>query len=174
MTVDAWNIVLSSTTLVLVTGGGIWLKYVVGQQLKSKDSAIGALEAAIKTKDAQIDALKADSSPAIARAYADMRKHADQMTGDSQRLSEQLSALTQKQKEADKFVIVKQASSEAKGLLRATDILDEFLKPQLMKPEAVADDPIFQSFLHAYNRMLDETEDRVNVAKSGIRFITET
>jgi hypothetical protein len=66
MTVEGWNIVLSSVTLVLVTGGGIWLKYVVDQQLKSKDSAIGALEATIKAKDAQIDGLEADSSPAIA------------------------------------------------------------------------------------------------------------
>jgi hypothetical protein len=43
------------------------MKYVVDQQLKSKDSTIGALEATIKTKDAQTDALKADSSPAIAK-----------------------------------------------------------------------------------------------------------
>jgi hypothetical protein len=54
MTIEAWNILLSSVILVLTTAGGLWLKYVVDQQSKSKDTAIQALEGVVKFKDAHI------------------------------------------------------------------------------------------------------------------------
>ena len=50
MTVQTWNMVISAAILGLLTGGGVWLKYVVEQQLKAKDVAIHALEAASRTR----------------------------------------------------------------------------------------------------------------------------
>ena len=69
MTLAGWNLVLNIVVGVLVIAYGIWLKHVIDQQLKSKDTAIAALEAVIKVKEAQISALKDDTAPAIASAY---------------------------------------------------------------------------------------------------------
>jgi len=85
MTIEAWNIVLSAVILVLLTGGGLWLKYVVDQQLKSKDTAIQALESVIKIKDAHVASLQGDTAPAIVKAYADMRRHANDATEEALR-----------------------------------------------------------------------------------------
>jgi len=90
MTIQAWNIVLNAIVAVVLVAYGLWLRNIVTQQLKSKDTAIAALEAVIKIKDAEISALKSDTAPAITKAYAEMREHADKMTADVQRLSEQL------------------------------------------------------------------------------------
>jgi cell division protein FtsB len=67
MTIQAWNIVLNAVVAVLIIGYGIWLRNIVTQQLKSKDAAIGALDAVIKVKEAEISALKSDTAPAIAK-----------------------------------------------------------------------------------------------------------
>jgi hypothetical protein len=83
MTIQAWNIVLNAVVAVLIVGYGVWLRSIVKRQLD-------ALEAVIKIKDAEISALKADTAPAITKAYAEMREHADKMTADVLRLSEQL------------------------------------------------------------------------------------
>jgi hypothetical protein len=53
--------------------GGIWLKYVVDQQLKAKDTAIQALEAVVKSKEAEISVLSGNTAPAIAKDYAVMK-----------------------------------------------------------------------------------------------------
>jgi hypothetical protein len=98
MTIEAWNIVLNAVVAVVLVVYGVWLKNIVNQQLKSKDTAIGALEAVIKIKDAEISALKADTAPAITKAYADMREHANQMTAEVQGLSEQLTKVVEDQK----------------------------------------------------------------------------
>ena len=87
MTIEAWNILLSAAILALLTGGGLWLKYVVDQQLKFKDTAIEALEGVVKLKDAHIATLEDNTAPAIVEAYAKMRQHANIMTDESQKLS---------------------------------------------------------------------------------------
>jgi hypothetical protein len=79
MTIEAWNILLSAVILVLMTGGGLWLKYVVEQQLKTKDTTIEALKGVVELKNAHIASLEGNTAPAIVKAYADMREHADQI-----------------------------------------------------------------------------------------------
>src|SRR2546428_1784189 len=88
-----WSLLLQIVIGVLIVGYGIWLRYIISQQLKTKDTVIQALEAVIKTKDAQISRLQADSAPAIAEAYDKMRKHADHMTEQVQSTTEQLRGL---------------------------------------------------------------------------------
>ena len=47
MTIQAWTLLFSTITSGLVLVGGIWLKYVVNQQLSVKDTTIETLNAAI-------------------------------------------------------------------------------------------------------------------------------
>jgi hypothetical protein len=56
MTIQAWNIVLNAVVAIMVVAYGIWLKNIVTQQLQTKDTTIESLEAALKTKDAEIAA----------------------------------------------------------------------------------------------------------------------
>jgi hypothetical protein len=133
MTIEAWNIVLSVVILVLLTSGGIWLKYVVDQQLKSKDTAIQALEGVVKLKDAQIASLEGNTAPAIVKAYADMRQYADQTTEDYQNVLTRYGEVTSKLHFSTQLVPAQTALHEAHGLNRASDILhkhiDELLFP---------------------------------------------
>jgi|HubBroStandDraft_6_1064221.scaffolds.fasta_scaffold537110_1 uncharacterized protein YukE len=99
MTIQAWNIVLNAVVAVMVVAYGIWLKNIVTQQLNSKDTAIDALNAVIKVKDAEISALKSDTAPAIATAYKVMLEHADKMTAEVNRLSEQLRKAAEEQRQ---------------------------------------------------------------------------
>ena len=107
MTIQAWNIVLNAVVAVLIVGYGVWLRNIVKQQLQSKDTAIAALEAIIKIKDAEISALKSDTAPAITKAYAEMREHADRMTEDVQRLEQQITTMKEEQKRSIADVSVK-------------------------------------------------------------------
>jgi hypothetical protein len=94
MTIEAWNIILNAATLGLLIGGSIWLRYVVQQQLKTKDTTIEALKGVAEVKDAHILALSGNTAPAIAQAYDVMKTHAEDMTGKQLRLSEELKRLT--------------------------------------------------------------------------------
>ncbi len=99
MTIQAWNIILNAVVAVVLFAYGLWLRNIVTQQLKSKDTAIAALEAVIKIKDAEIAALKSDTAPSITKAYAEMREHADKMTADVLHLSEQLRKAAEEQRQ---------------------------------------------------------------------------
>ena len=90
-----WHLVLSSVVPVLAVPYGFWLKHVIGQQLKSKDAAIAALEAVIKSKEAEITRLQADAAPAITQAYGTMKKHAEDMTSTTHTLSTELAQTKQ-------------------------------------------------------------------------------
>ena len=89
-TFEICNIVLNAIVAVLVVGYGVWLRNVFKHQ-------IGAKDATIESKDAEISRLRTDTAPAIAAAYDAMRKHADQMTADvgllNQKLDEQTKVL---------------------------------------------------------------------------------
>jgi len=81
MPLESWNVLFSATTSGLVLVGGIWLRYVVNQQLKAKDTTIETLSAAIKLHEAEIASLKGDRAPALAAEHKIMKEFADQMAG---------------------------------------------------------------------------------------------
>ena len=114
MTIEAWNIVLNAVVAVVLVAYGLWLRNIVTQQLKNKDTTIDALDAVIKIKDAEISALKSDTAPAITKAYAEMREHANQMTAEVQYLSEQLSKAIEEQKEVQQqFATMKEEQEQS-------------------------------------------------------------
>lgn len=143
MTIEAWNIVLSAVILVLLTGGGLWLKYVVDQQLKSKDTAIQALESVIKIKDAHVASLEGNTAPAIVKAYADMRQHANDATGEAERLSAQLAEVKKQRKSGAKTHQVDMALVEAHILYLAFDIIRDHIGSVLFPDEGEKINPIF-------------------------------
>jgi hypothetical protein len=142
VTIEAWNLLFSAGIAALLLVGGVWLKHVVNQQLKSKDTAIHALEAVIKIKEAEISSLKADTAPAITKAYGDMRQHANQMTDEAQRLSEEVKNLTAHQQRNDLIVSARLLLSESTGLTVAQHFLHQnlgqWLFPNPPKPPAIS------------------------------------
>ena len=82
------SVVFQAVVTVLGVSGGLWLKHIVDQQVKAKDSTIETLEAVIKSKEAQISHLQADTAPAIAERYTKMRALADQIAADNAKLNE--------------------------------------------------------------------------------------
>jgi hypothetical protein len=166
MTIEQWNIVLSAVIGVLLVGYGVWLKYVFAQQLGSKDTAIQALEAALKAKDAEISRLQGDTAPAIAAAYSTMRKHANEVTEDSQRLAVQVKQLMRSQRRLDKKASADQLISECKGLFVATDIIDSEFKDIYQQTDSELGSPetlkaVVDGIVAAYQRMNNEIEHRI-------------
>lgn len=157
MTIQAWNIVLSAVILVLMTGGGLWLKYVVDQQLKSKDTAIQALEGVVKLKDAQIASLQGDTAPAITKAYATMREHANSVTEEFQKLSAQLADVTKKQQSAQESIEIKAIEGEAKGITIAYLIMEQSFQVVVSKELVNAD--VFEAYVNAAGKMNVERQE---------------
>ena len=113
----------SAATSGLVLVGGIWLKYVVDQQLKLKDSEIGTLNTAIKLHESQIAALKAERAPAIAAEYKTMLEHAEKMTAEKQRLDELVKTLKESNKRDARLVRIEHNMAERDGLTIASSLL---------------------------------------------------
>jgi septal ring factor EnvC (AmiA/AmiB activator) len=152
MTIEAWTLLFSAITSGLVLVGGVWLKHVVNQQLKSKDTTIETLNAAIKLHEAEIAALKNDRAPAIATEYKTMREHADRMTADKQALDEQIKKLTESQKEGEKVQQLIKAMSEIDGLTLASNLLteafDRYISGMKISPaNRVEQDSLLQDFM---------------------------
>jgi len=118
----------------LVVVYGIWLRYIINEQLKSKDTAIQALEAAIKLNEAHIASLKSDTAPAIAQNYATMKQHANQMAEEFNGLSKRFERTTTMLRVAP----VQRLLSESDGLLLSTRILQQYLG-NIMFPGATPD-----------------------------------
>jgi cell division protein FtsB len=116
MTLQVWSILVNAVIAALILVGGIWLRSVVTQQLKSKDTAIQALDATIKSKEAEISALVNDRAPAIAKAYAQMREHANQMTEETQRLQDRFEVLSGKQQLKETLIPAREILAQVKGL----------------------------------------------------------
>jgi hypothetical protein len=166
MTIEAWNIVLSSVILVVMAGVGYWLKYVVEQQLKSKDTTIEALKGVVQLKDAHIESLQGNTAPAIVKAYADMREHANSMTEESQRLSVQLGAITKKQKVETEMLLTKILLSEVRGLELASDLLEKHVW-KLIIPDGHNLDPKFES--DEFEPLLDGISDMYEHINSELK-----
>jgi len=166
MSIEAWNIVLSAAILGALIVGGIWLKYVVEQQLKSKDTAIQALKGVVELKDAHISTLQGDTAPAIAKAYADMRKHADQITEDFNKVSAKLSETTDRQPSNT-------ALCEARGLMLASDILDRYVTEFFadggtLRSLDTFEEPmkiVSNAFFAAYAQITSQTRTRISTAQ---------
>jgi hypothetical protein len=141
MTIESWNLVFSAATAGLVLVGGIWLKYVVAQQLATKDTTIQALNAAIKLHETEIAGLKGERAPSIVQDYKAMREHAEQITKDKIELSEQVKNLTEEQKESQKMKAMLGLMYEIDGLSFATDIFKEVFTvlPTPKKPNVLSE-----------------------------------
>lgn len=174
MTIEGWNIVLSTAILVLMTCGGIWLKYVVDQQLKSKDSAIQALEGIVKLKDAQIAGLEGDVAPAIAKNYATMRDHAEHISQRCHALTQELANLSEKQKSSDanrQLLLdtrsARTAICKADGLMEAREILSQCFDDSALADNATALEErdyfikVVDSFIAKVDKAASEEMNRV-------------
>jgi predicted nuclease with TOPRIM domain len=84
--------------------------------MQAKDTAIQALDATIKSKEAEISALVNDRAPAIAKAYAQMREHANQMTEETQRLQDRFEVLSGKQQLKETLIPAREILAQVKGL----------------------------------------------------------
>lgn len=183
MTIQEWTLVFSAVTSGLVLVGGIWLKYVVDQQLKAKDTTIESLNAAIKLHEGQIDSLKGDRAPAIAAEYKTMREHADKMTEEKQALDKQVEKLTEAQKEQAKEHHVGTIMSEIDGLVLASEVMmvpfttyTEALSAPLGPTDTTHED-LLQTFMmdtvNAMSRLGSEMAVRRKIVKGALAEIHE-
>ena len=79
-------IILQAAILGVLIGGGFWLRHVVNQQLRLKDSQNEALRA-------ERDQARAASAPALAHDLITTSKALDEMAGQKQKLQEDLNQL---------------------------------------------------------------------------------
>jgi hypothetical protein len=184
MTIEVWNVVLSAVILVLMTGGGIWLRYVVEQQLKAKDTTIEALKGVVQLKDAHISALQGDTAPAIVRAYTEMRQHANQTTEDYQDLVRRYKDVASKMQLADQLVPAQTALRQVDGLKMASDILHKHFANLLFpdgknpNPSFSAEEPlnmaVYDAFLNAGIEMSTESLNRSKAAYDIVKPIEKS
>ena len=135
MTIESWNLIFSAATTGLVLVGGIWLKYVVAQQLASKDTTIQVLNAAIKLHETEIAGLKGERAPAIVQDYKAMREHAEQITKEKQELSERVNRLTVEQKESQRAKALLGMMYEIEGMTFASEIFKEAFPAPRPQPQ---------------------------------------
>lgn len=153
----------------------------MSQQLKSKDTTIEALDGAIKLKEAEISALKADTAPSIAARYAVMRQHANDMTEESRQTSEKLKvlrpltatllehvkSLTASQRLRVEVDVASKLLYRNEGLLAAATMLDRhigrklFFKLDLSVLSADKVTATFEAFANGFVLMLQELADEV-------------
>lgn len=129
MTVQELNLLLNVIVVVLLAGYGIWLRYVMRQQLQSKDTTIEALRTAIEVKEAEISRLQGEIAPTIATHYTTMRQYAEQVTEDFNKVHEQLSTVVARIQHSERLWPAVQAMLEAQGMKIVQTLLDEPLEP---------------------------------------------
>jgi hypothetical protein len=176
MTIEAWNIVLSATILVLMAVGGFWLKHVVGQQLKAKDAVIEASKGVIELKDTLITSLQGNTAPAIAKDYAAMREHANQVSEDSQKKSAQLAALTERHKLAVQTYETKLSIAEARVYSESFDLIHEHIGAVLFPDGEQINslfkdkdtfETLFENYLLVMKQINLEIGTRIKTAETG-------
>jgi uncharacterized membrane-anchored protein YhcB (DUF1043 family) len=101
---------------VLVVCYGVWLRHVVKQQLKIKDSTI-------ENRNAQISRLQGEAAPAIAQNYQTMKKYAEETSNEVNRLAEELETVTLKLLSKEQAAPNWRMLGEAQGLVLATRLL---------------------------------------------------
>ena len=173
MTIEQWGIVLNATIGALLVGYGVWFRYVLEHQLRSKDTAIQALEAALKAKDAEISRLQGDTAPAIAAAYSTMREHANLATEESQRLLRQVTELTQEQQRLEKVAPVNSRLSECIGLRVAYKIIhlvfnDIYEHSDLEHVSPETSQALIDGVLEAYKKIIHEYDSRLSLVRDSV------
>ncbi len=113
LTLPEWSVLINALIAALMVGYGFWIRAVVSQQLKLKDATIESLKA-------DISRLKEDAAPKIAKAYREMKEHAEEMTGEVAELQKKIQAQVERNE-------VVQLLAEASGLNLGERILIERL-----------------------------------------------
>jgi hypothetical protein len=134
LTLPEWNLLINALMTALMVVYAFWIRHVVGQQRKSKDAAIQALQATLTVKEAEISRLTQNIALNIVKADGEMREHADKMTAEVMVLQNKI----QGQAKSTEFI---QLLSEFSGLMRGYDILEEKLGP-FMGPMEVQPSPL--------------------------------
>jgi hypothetical protein len=182
MTLEVVNVFINAGILALLIGGGIWIKHIVDQQLKNKDTAIGALEAVVKVKEAQIVVLQSDTAPEIVEAYAKMRAHANQATKDNQELIAKYEGALASREAFDKLVPAQEAVSEAKGIMVGGSILNDIMGALLfpqgeMNVVLGTNDNMFsviEAYLETNRRLTSESVKRTTGAGELLKSIVQS
>jgi len=109
-----------------------------------------------------------DQAPAVVKAYADMKQHADYVTAETRQLSVKVSEATGRQSDAS----AQKALNESSGLIMATDFFWEHLgklvfpsrplSPEVTEQTLMA---VRQGVVKAYEQTNAEVERRVEIAK---------
>lgn len=162
MTIQEWNILLDAVIAILLIFYGFWLKNVIDQQLKAKDTAREALEAVIKSKEAEISRLSGNTAPAIVRDYAVMKQHANDMTEQKLRLSEDVKKLSTQLQQKEMVAPVRELLLESKGILIAELILNDNVGEALFSrlPEHEWKISIVDSYSKTLEQMEQERKNR--------------
>ena len=160
MTIETWNIVLNAVIAVGLVVYGIWLKYITDQQLKSKDATIQA-------KDAEIARLQAESAPTIAAKYKAMKEYADQITEESQRLTDQLNTFAAADARSKKYAPANKLVGESSGLLQSAKLIDEQAELLRQREHANASE-VANALVKLFDRILDEAAEKQKQAKAII------
>ena len=167
MSIQGWILLFNAAITALILVGGVWLRSVVNQQLRSKDSSIQALEsaskqleAALKSKDAEICALKAASAPAIAKDYETMLKHADSVTEEKHALLKQVKDLNDAHSRVLGILPAELTLATMDGLLLAQNLfatrIGSILFPKPAKPPEISIDTMM--------RIIDEFNEAFRLA----------
>jgi hypothetical protein len=144
--IQAYQVILESVILVLVTGFGFWAKHVFTQQVAMKDVAIQALQSALTSKDAEIARLTSETAPQLAQRYMQMTQYVDHMTGIAtesesrlheaesrlRRTLERVGTFNEKQKRnLDSLKRINSATGELDGLIRASGFWMAAVRPYI-------------------------------------------
>ncbi len=123
-------ILVSNAIMVgLMLGFGVWIRHIVNQQLRLKDTTI-------QSKDAEISRLKGETAPNIAKAYGEMVKHADKMTERFNQLQKELEEKAKGNETRDRIMgMIDEQAGEASGLYHANQILIELVGEHLTNPK---------------------------------------
>ncbi len=180
LTLPEWTFIFSAATTALLIVGGIWLKTVVDQQLRLKDSIIQGRDSIIQIKDAEIAVLKGDTAPAVAQKYTAMKNLADEMAKDNIRLAEEATAHKKNLTETieklrtvlhreTEFSSARKLMNEYSILVFVQTMMREHISTVLFPDDATIHKPepsmewiaaIGQGYLEAYSRISEEAKNR--------------
>jgi hypothetical protein len=171
MTVAEINLVVNGTILIGGAVYGFWFKKIVTHQITAKNATIETLQAVIKSKEAQVSALKDAAAPALVREHADMRAFANHVAEEKQRLSEDTQRLTLQLQEIRAKQNQKQLGpvhlliAQVDGLNLALKVLDEGLGKKVFGTKApmlsgMTIGEFFDAFLSTYRQILFEIVQR--------------